>query len=275
MADSTKVRVAVLESSYVSLEDLGVPLSVCLHLQQHRLQLHQAQWTVRKSTAGFSVSFVWPALEANNQVKKAKNRKLKKKFQPNNVPTINAAIHQKPSDLQKEADIVREHQESKKTPVVAHHSQSPLRSTTARSDSPCSSRNLPLTDSCQSPDLFKCQDILYESRNSIPGVSYTTPDGKDEWTPVKRRRKMRRRSIERESSSASGSEVDVSCARVVEKHKGTPGLKVSRRGPDTWIPIKAAKPEPVAFRTRSKYKWLYVYIRYLLYMFNRLLFRYS
>ena len=80
---------------------------------------------------------------------------------------------------------------------------------------------------------------------------------------------------ERESSSASGSEVDVSCARVVEKHKGTPGLKVSRRGPDTWIPIKAAKPEPVAFRTRSKYKWLYVYIRYLLYMFNRLLFRYS
>ena len=133
------------------------------------------------------MSFFWPALEANNQVKKAKNRKLKKIFQPNNVPTMNAAIHQKPSDLQKEADIVREHQGLKKTPVVAHLGRSPLRSTTAR----CESRNLHLTDSCQSPDLFKCQDILYESRNSIPGVSYTAPDGKGEWTPVKRTRKTR------------------------------------------------------------------------------------
>ena len=94
MADSTKVRVAGLESSYGSLEDLGVLLSVSFHLQQHRLQLHQAQWTAGKSTAGFSVSFFWPALEANNQ---AKNRKLKKKFQPNNVPTNNAAIHRKPT----------------------------------------------------------------------------------------------------------------------------------------------------------------------------------
>ena len=138
--------------------------------------------------------------------------------------------------MQKEADIVREHQGLKKTPVVAHHSRSPLRSTTARSD------------------LFKCQDILYESRNSIPGVSYTTPDGKDEWTPVKRRR-----SIERESSSASGSEVDVSCARVVEKHKGTPGLKVSRRGPDTWIPIKAAKLSGQDLNTNG---CMYTYVIY-------------
>ena len=73
-------------------------------------------------------------------------------------------------------------------------------------------------------------------------------------------------SIYRESSSASGSEVDVSCDRVVEfeKHKGTPGLKVSRRGPDIWIPIKAAKPEPVAFRTRSS--CMYTYIIYYNYV---------
>ena len=43
MVETTRVRVAVLESQYVNLGDLGVPLSVCLQLQQLGLQLHEAQ----------------------------------------------------------------------------------------------------------------------------------------------------------------------------------------------------------------------------------------
>jgi hypothetical protein len=55
-------------------------------------------------------------------------------------------------------------------------------------------------------------------------------------------------------SDASGSEVDVSCSRLVEfeKREGTPGLMIYRRGPPTWTPIRSAKMEPIASRTRSK-----------------------
>ena len=52
--------------------------------------------------------------------------------------------------------------------------------------------------------------------------------------------------------------MDVSCSRLVryEVRDETPGLAVFRRGPATWIPIKAVavKPEePIAARTRSKF----------------------
>jgi hypothetical protein len=89
-------------------------------------------------------------------------------------------------------------------------------------------------------------------------VSYKTGDGKDEWTPVVRRkrkpRERRHESSDHSDSDSDGSEVDVSCSRLVryEERDQTPGLTVFRRGPATWIPIKAAKIEPIAARTRSK-----------------------
>ena len=71
-------------------------------------------------------------------------------------------------------------------------------------------------------------------------------DGKDEWTPVvKRKRKATRvkRSSESESSS---SEVDVSCSRKVkyEKHEGIPGLKIYHSGPATWTCLLYTSPSP-------------------------------
>ncbi len=59
--ETSKIRVAVLESKYASLVDHGVPLSVSLQLQQ--LAAYQAQWTTRHSLGGFSISF-WPALDS-------------------------------------------------------------------------------------------------------------------------------------------------------------------------------------------------------------------
>ena len=109
-------------------------------------------------------------------------------------------------------------------------------------------------------DLSKCQDVRYESRDYIPGVSYKSVDGEEGWTPVIRRKRKTvklRRSSESESST-SGSEVDVSCSRKVEyeKRNETPGLNIYRRGPVEWTPIQAATctnpVEPIAARTRSK-----------------------
>ena len=87
-------------------------------------------------------------------------------------------------------------------------------------------------------------------------MSYKTKDGKEEWTPVVRRRKGRRHVSGSSESDSDGSKVDVSCSRLVryEVRDETPGLAVFRRGPATWIPIKAVavKPEePIAARTRS------------------------
>ena len=84
-------------------------------------------------------------------------------------------------------------------------------------------------------------------------MSYKTRDGKEEWTPVVKKKQTARR-CESSESDSDGSKMDVSCSRLVryEKRNVTQGLTVFRRGPATWIPIKAAKPEPIAARTRSK-----------------------
>ena len=52
---------------------------------------------------------------------------------------------------------------------------------------------------------------------------------------------------------SDGSVVDVSCSRLVryEERDKTPGLAIFRRGPATWVPIQAAKQEPIAARTTS------------------------
>jgi len=47
-------------------------------------------------------------------------------------------------------------------------------------------------------------------------VSYKTRDGKEDWTPVVRRRRKGRRHVSGNSESDSdGSKVDVSCSRLV------------------------------------------------------------
>ena len=103
----------------------------------------------------------------------------------------------------------------------------------------------------QVPNLSECEDVQYESRNYVPRVSYKTLEGEEQWTPViKRKGRVKvRRSDEIDpgsDSSDNGSDVDVSCSRLVEyeKREGVPGLKIYRRGPATWT--------PVALRTRSK-----------------------
>ena len=89
----------------------------------------------------------------------------------------------------------------------------------------------------------------------MPGVSYKSVDGKDEWTPVIRRKRKTVKFYRTSESESSGSdsEVDVSCSRKVEyeKRDGIPGLNIYRRGPAIWTPIQAAT-EPIAARTRSK-----------------------
>ena len=246
---------AVLESQYASLGDYGVPLSVCLQLQQLGLQLHEAQWTARHSLGGFSISFFWPALD-NQQPAKKKQKSKKSKVNRRNASksTTNqpATSHLKPGDAGSSAKSANVLDNS---PIVAHHpppepelnpstsNDQPLHVPEAESTSPSEAE---LTSTSTVPNLSDCEDVKYESRNYTPGVSYKTLEGLEQWTPVVRRKRTKQQVHKDTDPDSSGSEVDVSCSRLVEfqKQDGVPGLKIYRRGPAVWT--------PVALRTRSR-----------------------
>ena len=246
MVETTKIRLAVLEGQYASLEDHGVPLSVCLQLQHLGVKLHEAQRTARHSLGGFTISFFWPALERNQPFKKQqkmRKSKVNKSTVAKQVPTQCTNIQTKSPTT----DATKQSLEIILLPLLHPPSPTSLKSQL----SPVSASSS--CDSPQEPNLLNCVDVTYENREQGPGVSYKTMEGKEKWTPVIRKRKARR--CESSESVSDGSVVDVSCSRLVryEKRDKTPGLAIIfRRGPATWVPIQAAKQEPIAARTRSK-----------------------
>ena len=60
MATSNRIHVSVIEGYYVSLQEAGLPLSVCIQFQDCKLSLRHAQWTARQTGSGFSMSLFWP-----------------------------------------------------------------------------------------------------------------------------------------------------------------------------------------------------------------------
>ena len=79
MADG-RIRVSVLEGSFAGLQGVGIPLPVCIHLQDLGLQLEGAQWTAKPSNTGFSISFFCPfqdcsTVSANLPCKKRRKRR--------------------------------------------------------------------------------------------------------------------------------------------------------------------------------------------------------
>jgi hypothetical protein len=76
----------------------------------------------------------------------------------------------------------------------------------------------------------------------------------DQCTPIVRRKKAKQRVREADTDSgSSGSEVDVSCSRLVEFHqKDAPGRpNIYRRGP-------TVGSTPIALRTRSRISKTYI-----------------
>ena len=88
-------------------------------------------------------------------------------------------------------------------------------------------------------------------RDRVPGVKYIR-NGSEAWTPVVKRSRRKNHCPNDSSSDTSGSELDVSCSRMVQYsvREGVPGVSIHRRNV-VWKPIV---PSPVATRTRSKSK---------------------
>ena len=236
-----RICVSVLESPYSMLTEFGVPLPVCLCMQNKGLQLDKALWTARQSNGGFSISYLLLESKSAQDIttvakKRRKRRRQKKKAQAKNAQAKNEVVEtQHPRDSK-----INQRDPTLSTPIVAHQ---------------CSRESSTSAEEVNEPvDLTTCETVTYEERNEVPGVKYSL-DGNEAWTPVIRRKRRRRCSSTDDSSSSS--ELDVSCSRMVEyeEHKGAPGLSIHRRNV-RWTPIE---PSPVAFRTRSRTKDTYSY----------------
>lgn len=109
-------------------------------------------------------------------------------------------------------------------------------------------------------NLANCSSVVYEERNSIPGVKVVNED-REEWTPVVKRKGERRQFSKGDGTRCnpvvSDKELRLAFAKDIayQEVDGTPGLRF-RKGRSNhsfeWTPI--VPDSPIASRTRIKLK---------------------
>ena len=60
MVAPAEVAIRVVEAPYSLLETAGLPFSVCVELQENKLDISSVAWTVRKSKSGLLLQLFWP-----------------------------------------------------------------------------------------------------------------------------------------------------------------------------------------------------------------------
>ena len=265
------IRVAVLESPLLATHDAGVPLSICLCMQERGLTLQKAQWTAKNTNAGFSVSFVWPTSEpcAMAVARDLETVPRKRRRSSRRRRKLSKAIQ---CELDSVAPSLSDSNVSTKSRCQEKDNASvmgvarPLPSTLAKptASKPMEDDSAPSEDvSADGIDLNACSDVRYENHRGVPGLCYQL-DGETNWTRVKRKRRQKRQDSTiqlQQSQESSDEELDVAEARGVQyKVKGgIPGLEI-RRGNTlssvSWTPViskpAAAVHAPIAQRTRAK-----------------------
>lgn len=240
MATRCSILVSSLDGVSSALSKSGMPLSVCVHLQEKGLHFDKAMWTARQSSSGFSVSFFWstpPDELARPNIKKKRKKKKSKVAQNGDQPELPTLGLTSPQSCL----------DSTKTPNKAH-----LKNLKSSEQSPGSGDESDDLESVGSGeiDLVNCDVVRFDVKEGVPGVTFTENAGIDDeqWTPVVRRRHKKK------NSNVSEEGLNVSGAREVryEAADNVPELYV-RRGCTNRnverIPIKT----PIATRTRSSY----------------------
>ncbi len=227
-----RIKVILLEGEFAALSAMGFPTSVCLQLQESGLKVAEAMWSTRSSSAGFSVSFFWPALtNSSHKVSKRKRRRHRRntnattmmsKSSSAPVPTKGPAAQPNSGERSKAASM---------TPINDHQTTTEI-------------------------NLTKCHSVSYEKKGDQHGVTYHTSDNKQEWTPVVRKRRKHHvvcrsqghTSHQRDSSESSNSDDDSPVSPLcIPPHaqveyveiNGTPGLRIGTRCTRSWTPIAA------------------------------------
>jgi len=60
MAEGLKIHVCIVDGQHVDVVKTGVPLSICLLLQQQGLSMDSTQCRAKQTATRFLVSFFWP-----------------------------------------------------------------------------------------------------------------------------------------------------------------------------------------------------------------------
>lgn len=273
MAQTAAIRVSVLEGCYNHLQAVGVPLPLCMHMQELGLFLNTAQWTAKQSIGGFSVSFFWPALSVSpyhSAAPKPRKRRRKKKnvkltgTKPNESPSGEggailsasattvvppvADVHPVASDPSSSEDGDSFSPSTEVGTTMTANSTTDVSAATPVADVHPEASDLSSTEdnesSAESLDLKSCESVVLDIRD-VPGVSFVK-DGVTDWTPVVSRRKKdrltkRNRSLCSPASSSSGCDLDLSeCEAEYLMRLGSPGIAARHTGGSRlWTPIAA------------------------------------
>ena len=167
--------VSILERPYTLLQKSGVPLAVCICMQGKGLQLGNAQWTARQSNGGFSVTFVWPALNpAEVGVKAMPGVKNKKKLKRKRSSAKTQPKKDHPDATERAHQATPEKKATSNsavlTPITAHQSKQ-----TVFNEKPSVETVV---------DLTCCDSVAYEMRDGTSGVKYTK-NGTEAWTQIR------------------------------------------------------------------------------------------
>ena len=275
MADG-RICMSVLEGSFAGLQGVGIPLPVCIHLQDLGLQLEGAQWTAKPSNTGFSISFFCPfqdcsTVSANLPCKKRRKRRKRvrrtfgwasrsmgrvqgldnvddrrKTRTPIDAhcPTSDGS----PSILSQGHAAVTQNQYK----VTTDNSKSIPSATSARGFSkPTSGTN--------NVDLTTCSEVQFESRDGVPGVCYQDTENTAGWTSAIGRHRKRPqlpsyalcrfppdnplRRNQSNHSSESDSETDEEICIPQNANvcfniiDGVPSLQVTTKNSSQWTPV--------------------------------------
>ena len=125
-----RIRVSVLEGSFAGLEGVGIPLPVCIHLQDLGLQFEGAQWMAKQSNTEFSISFFWPVQDHSAFGKKHRRRRKKARrtsgWDTGSIGRVKVG---------KEADPGCNNVDGRNTPIKAHCSTGSSPSSPSQGDS--------------------------------------------------------------------------------------------------------------------------------------------
>ena len=214
MANGPRICVSVVEGYFAGLKDVGMPLALCVQLQEHKLMFSTAQRTMRQSHAGLSISLFWPSSSVKPVPKKRRRRRRKQPAQLR-ADSRGCSITEKPP-LTPNSDSRPALQSWEKAgiPDSAHSDVSQQQDLSTDPEDPPKHE---LVD--MEPDLTVCENVGYEMRDDVAGLAFAK-DGSQGWTPVvhrKKRRQIQKITPTRSTNAESSEEELESCVRKAKQ----------------------------------------------------------
>ena len=137
-----------------------------------------AQWTMRQSHAGLSISLFWPSSSVKSVPKKRRRRQRKQPAQPRTDSRGCSITEKQPFTPNSNSRPTLQSWEKAGIPDSAHSDITQEQDLSTDPEDPPKHK---LVD--MEPDLTVCENVGFEMRNDVPGLAFSR-DGSQEWTPV-------------------------------------------------------------------------------------------